>query len=200
MGTYRGRATRHQSTALLGACDAEDGDRRTAYCSAASSACRTCSPASSSANEFGRRLLFRSTVEWGLGMRTARELQRQCRERSRSPFHDFRMSRGVTWLDADRRLRLSRSDYRRSFSQHRMTLQSESRRGGCCERPSVRVNRCTHSVITPRRHSSTTESRWWRWITISVTSVPADFSGSSRTTRGGWFRRSAAVGSRRHRR
>jgi bifunctional non-homologous end joining protein LigD len=47
----------------------------------------------------GRRLLFRGTVEWGLGMRTARELLRQGRERSTSRFHDFRLSRGVTWLE-----------------------------------------------------------------------------------------------------
>jgi len=28
-----------------------------------------------------------------------RELLRQARERSTSPFHDFRPSRGVTWLE-----------------------------------------------------------------------------------------------------
>ena len=49
--------------------------------------------------DVGRRLLFRGTVEWGLGMRTARELIRQGRERSTSPFHDFRLSRGVTSLE-----------------------------------------------------------------------------------------------------
>jgi hypothetical protein len=32
-------------------------------------------------------------------MRTARELLRQDRQRSTSPFHDFRLSRGVTWLE-----------------------------------------------------------------------------------------------------
>ena len=47
----------------------------------------------------GRRLLFRGTVEWGLGLRTAHELLRRGRERSTSPFHDFRLSRGVTWLE-----------------------------------------------------------------------------------------------------
>jgi len=47
----------------------------------------------------GRRLLFRGTVEWGLGMRTAQELLRRGRERTTSPFHDLRLSRGVTWLE-----------------------------------------------------------------------------------------------------
>ena len=36
----------------------------------------------------GRRLFFRGTVEWGLGMRTARDLLSRCRECSTSPFHD----------------------------------------------------------------------------------------------------------------
>ena len=47
----------------------------------------------------GKRLIFRGTVEWGLGLRTANELLRRGRERSTSPFHDFRLSRGVTWLE-----------------------------------------------------------------------------------------------------
>jgi hypothetical protein len=47
----------------------------------------------------GRRLLYRGTVEWGLGMRPAQEMVRRGRKRSTSPFHDFRLSRGVTWLD-----------------------------------------------------------------------------------------------------
>ena len=47
----------------------------------------------------GRRLLFRGTVEWGLGLRTAKDLLRRGRECSSSPFHDFRVSRGVTWLE-----------------------------------------------------------------------------------------------------
>jgi len=47
----------------------------------------------------GRRLLWRGTVEWGIGLRTANELLRRGRERSSSPFHDFRLSRGVTWLE-----------------------------------------------------------------------------------------------------
>lgn len=51
------------------------------------------------AQRVGRQLLFRGTVEWGLGMRTAKELLRRGRERSTSPFHDFRLSRGVTWLE-----------------------------------------------------------------------------------------------------
>lgn len=47
----------------------------------------------------GRRLLYRDSVEWGVGMRTAQELLRRGRERSTSPFHDFRLTRGVTWLE-----------------------------------------------------------------------------------------------------
>jgi len=48
----------------------------------------------------GRPLLYRGTVEWGLGMRTtAQDLLRRGRERSTTPFHDFRLSRGVTWLE-----------------------------------------------------------------------------------------------------
>jgi hypothetical protein len=47
----------------------------------------------------GRRLLYRGTVEWGLGLQTAQDLVRRGRERSTSPFHDFRMSRGVVWLE-----------------------------------------------------------------------------------------------------
>jgi len=46
-----------------------------------------------------RRLLFRGTVEWGVGMRTAQDLPRRAPERSTSPFHDFRLSRAVTWLE-----------------------------------------------------------------------------------------------------
>jgi len=45
-----------------------------------------------------RQLLFRCTVERGLGLRTAKELLRRGRERSTSPFHDFRLH-GVTWLE-----------------------------------------------------------------------------------------------------
>ena len=47
----------------------------------------------------GRRLLWRGTVEWGIGLRTANDLLRRGRERASSPFHDFRLSRGVTWLE-----------------------------------------------------------------------------------------------------
>jgi bifunctional non-homologous end joining protein LigD len=47
----------------------------------------------------GRRLVYRGTVEWGLGLRTAQDLLRRARERSTSPFHDFALSRGVTWLE-----------------------------------------------------------------------------------------------------
>src|SRR5262249_46374886 len=47
----------------------------------------------------GRRLLWRGTVEWGVGLRTAKQLLAQARERTASPFQDFRLSRGVTWLE-----------------------------------------------------------------------------------------------------
>jgi ATP dependent DNA ligase C terminal region len=47
----------------------------------------------------GRRLLFRSTVEWGIGMRTAKDLLERGRKNHSSPFADFRTSRGVTWLE-----------------------------------------------------------------------------------------------------
>jgi bifunctional non-homologous end joining protein LigD len=47
----------------------------------------------------GGRLLYRGTVEWGIGLRTAKELLRRGHQRRASPFHDFRLSRGVTWLE-----------------------------------------------------------------------------------------------------
>ena len=47
----------------------------------------------------GRRLLFGGTVEWGLGVRTAKELLRRGQERRTSPFADFDLPRGVTWLE-----------------------------------------------------------------------------------------------------
>ena len=62
------------------------------------------------AQRVGRRLVFRCTVEWGLGVRTARELLRQGRERSTSPFHDFRLSRGVTWLEPTLTVELTYSE------------------------------------------------------------------------------------------
>lgn len=58
----------------------------------------------------GRRLLYRGTVEWGLGMRTAQELVRRGRERSTTPFHDFRLSRGVTWLEPALHVELTYSE------------------------------------------------------------------------------------------
>ena len=58
----------------------------------------------------GRRLLYRGTVEWGLGMRTAQELLRRGRERSTTPFHDFRLSRGVTWLEPTLHVELTYSE------------------------------------------------------------------------------------------
>jgi hypothetical protein len=47
----------------------------------------------------GRRVIYRGTVEWGLGLRTAKELLRRGREQTSSPFHDLDLSRGVTWLE-----------------------------------------------------------------------------------------------------
>jgi hypothetical protein len=51
----------------------------------------------------GRRLLYRGSVEWGLGLRTAEQIVRHAAQTSVSRFHDFRLSRGVVWLaDASR--------------------------------------------------------------------------------------------------
>ena len=47
----------------------------------------------------GRRLLFRGTVEWGLGFRTAEQIVRRAQQRSTSPFVDLGLSRGVVWLE-----------------------------------------------------------------------------------------------------
>ena len=58
----------------------------------------------------GRRLFFRGTVEWGLGMRTARDLLSRCRECSTSPFHDLRLPRGVTWLEPTLHVELTYSE------------------------------------------------------------------------------------------
>lgn len=58
----------------------------------------------------GRRWRLRGTFEWGLGVRTARELLRQRRERSTFPFHDFRLSRGVTWLEPIHTVELTYSE------------------------------------------------------------------------------------------
>lgn len=64
----------------------------------------------------GRRLLYRGTVEWGLGMRTAQDLLRRGRERSTTPFDNFRLSRGVTWARSDpaRRAHVQRGPVARS--------------------------------------------------------------------------------------
>jgi ABC transporter substrate binding protein len=58
----------------------------------------------------GRRSLFRGTVEWGLGMRTAKQLLERGRQRTTSPFHDFRLSRGVTWLEPTLTVELTYSE------------------------------------------------------------------------------------------
>jgi bifunctional non-homologous end joining protein LigD len=47
----------------------------------------------------GRRLLYRGSVEWGLGLRTAEQIVRRAQQTSTSPFDDFRLSHGVTWLE-----------------------------------------------------------------------------------------------------
>ena len=69
--------------------------------SAASSGCRSPSAGIVVGQRIGRRLLYRVTVEWGVGLRTAQDLLRRGRERSASPFNDFRLSRGVTWLHVE---------------------------------------------------------------------------------------------------
>ena len=62
------------------------------------------------AQRVGRRLLYRGTVEWGLALRTAQDLLRRGRERSTSPFHDFRLSRGVIWLEPTLHVELTYSE------------------------------------------------------------------------------------------
>ena len=46
----------------------------------------------------GRRLLYRGSVQWGLGLRTAEQIIRRGQQTSTSPFHDLRLSRGMAWL------------------------------------------------------------------------------------------------------
>jgi bifunctional non-homologous end joining protein LigD len=58
----------------------------------------------------GRRLLYRGIVEWGLGLGSAQDLLRRGWERSTSPFHDFRLSRGVTWLEPTLEIELMYSE------------------------------------------------------------------------------------------
>ena len=55
-------------------------------------------------------LVFRGTVEWGLGIRTARELLRQGGQRSTSLLHDFQLARGVTWLEPTLTVELTYSE------------------------------------------------------------------------------------------
>jgi len=62
------------------------------------------------AERIGRRLVYRGTVEWGLGLRTAKELLRRGTERGSSPFHDFSLSRGVTWLEPTRTVEVTYSE------------------------------------------------------------------------------------------
>ena len=58
----------------------------------------------------GRRLVFRGTVEWGLGIRTAQHLLAQSRPRTTSPFPDFRLARGVRWLEPTLHVELTYSE------------------------------------------------------------------------------------------
>jgi hypothetical protein len=46
----------------------------------------------------GRRLLYRGSVEWGLGLRTVSRSSGALSKRARRPFHDFQLSPGVVWL------------------------------------------------------------------------------------------------------
>lgn len=58
----------------------------------------------------GRRLLYRGSVEWGLGLRTAEQIVRRAKQTSVSPFHDFRLSRGVVWLEPTLHVELTYSE------------------------------------------------------------------------------------------
>jgi len=78
------------------------------YLAAASSVCRTRSPAPR--RSAGRPPIACAAPSRGLGIRTTRELLRQARERSTSPFHDFRLSRGVTWLEPTLTVELTYSE------------------------------------------------------------------------------------------
>jgi hypothetical protein len=58
----------------------------------------------------GRRLLYRGSVEWGLGLRTAEQIVRRAQQTSTSPFHDFRLSRGIAWLEPTLHVELTYSE------------------------------------------------------------------------------------------
>jgi len=58
----------------------------------------------------GGRLLYRGTVEWGLGLRTAEQIVRRAQQTTTSPFHDFRLSRRVTWLEPTLHVELTYSE------------------------------------------------------------------------------------------
>lgn len=76
----------------------------------------------------GRRLVYRGTVEWRIGRRTAEALLQRGRERSTTPFSDFRLGRRVTWLEPTITVELTYSElmegqlrdpmYRRSRATH----------------------------------------------------------------------------------
>ena len=56
------------------------------------------------------RLVRRSIVEGGPGLRTAQQLLRQGRECNTSPFHDSRMDRGVIGLEPTVEMELTSSE------------------------------------------------------------------------------------------
>jgi bifunctional non-homologous end joining protein LigD len=96
----------------------------------------------------GRRLLYRGTVEWGLGLRTAEGLLRRGRERTTTPFHDFRLSRGVVWLEPTLHVDVTYSElmegrlrdpvYRGSYNTSTFTAATpRSRQMGYVSRPPV---------------------------------------------------------------
>ena len=69
----------------------------------------------------GRRLLFRGVVEWGLRLRTVKELLRRGREVRRSPFDDFRFDRSVTWLEPTLHVDLTYSESWRGAARSRVS-------------------------------------------------------------------------------
>jgi bifunctional non-homologous end joining protein LigD len=52
----------------------------------------------------GRRLVYRGTVEWGVGRATVAELLEQCPVAKASPFREPPKSRRVTWLEPRARI------------------------------------------------------------------------------------------------
>lgn len=56
------------------------------------------------------KVLYRGSVEWGLGLRTAEQIVRRAQQTSTPPFHDFRLSRGVVWLAPTLQVELTYSE------------------------------------------------------------------------------------------